>query len=244
MSGSAPSNSSKLRRAAAAERRGGPGTGYNVHGTLGYGAKIVVACWETGTSITSTWPDGESYSTNVWDALIDSTNLPTGMYVSDAWINTGGDTSTMVPACSDLPANPSGYPWPSVSETGTDPRDGYGYHQGQCTSFAAWEIRSDRLPHTKSPDGMGNAYSWTGLTSTSTPHVGEVAQWDPNVHGAGNNGHVAYVVAVYPDTNTILVYEYNWTDAFDNNQYLRLSERTVYLNHTDYTGPPSRYLKF
>jgi surface antigen len=166
------------------------------------------------------------------------------MYVSDAWINTGGDTATMVPACSHLPADPSGYPWPSVSETGTDPVDGYGYQQGQCTSFAAWEIRSDRLPHTKSPDGMGNAYSWTGLTSTSTPHVGEVAQWDPNVHGAGYNGHVAYVAAVYPDTNTILVYEYNWTDAFDNNQYLRLSERTVYLNHTDYTGPPSRYLKF
>jgi surface antigen len=218
-------------------RRGGPGTGYNIHGTVSYNSRITIACYEWGNSVTATWPDGETYSTQVWDAIADSTGLSFGLYVSDAWINTGGDTSQMVPECNSLAANPSSYPWPNVPPT-TYIGDGHGYYEGECVSFAAWEKRSDSLPITKSPDFLGNAYQWTGHTSSSIPHVGDVAQWDPNHNGAGGNGHVAYVHAVYYDSATIEIYEYNWLDSYDNNTGHRLSIRTISWSQ------PSRYLQF
>jgi surface antigen len=77
--------------------------------------------------------------------------------------------------------------------------DGHGYYEGECTSFAAWAIRSDGWPHTKSPDNLGNADQWTGAYTDSGPHVGDIAQWDPNVNGAGSLGHVAYVAAFNSD---------------------------------------------
>jgi surface antigen len=217
-------------------RRGGPGTGYNIHGTVSYGSHITIACFEWGNSVTATWPDGEKYSTTVWDALTDtSAGGANGLYVSDAWVNTGGDTSTMVPECSNVTANPAYYPWAPV---GNDSADGHGYLTGECTSFASWEVRADSRIANKSPDWMGNAEYWTGLSSSSMPHVGDVAQWDPNHNGAGANGHVAIVAAVYYDSQQILVYEYNFKDSYNGDQPLRLSERTISWS------APSRYLQF
>jgi hypothetical protein len=53
-------------------RRGGPGTSYNIHGTVGYLSTVTIACFEWGNSVTAVWPDGEKYSTTVWDALADT----------------------------------------------------------------------------------------------------------------------------------------------------------------------------
>lgn len=218
--------------------RGGPGTGYNVHGAVAYGSTVTIACYEYGTTITATWPNGQTYTTSVWDAITDTaTGGSTGKYVSDAWVNTGGNTANMVPACTAVPASPSGYPWPYVSPT-TYIADGYGYYEGECVSFAAWEVRADARWDTKSPNWLGNAYQWTGKTSSSAPHVGDIAQWDPNVNGAGGNGHVAYVAAVNYDAATIEVYEYNWLDGYDNYTGHRLSIRTISWSQ------PSRYLQF
>ena len=132
--------------------------------------------------------------------------------------------------------NPSAYPWPSVAPT-TYIDDGHGYYEGECVSFAAWAIRTDGMPHTKSPDHLGNANQWTGAYIDSGPHVGDIAQWDPNVGGAGSLGHVAYVAAVNGD-GTIKVYEYNFLDSYNNNTGHRLSIRTVA------TSSASRYLHF
>jgi surface antigen/uncharacterized protein YraI len=253
--GSSPAVYGTIKASPTLNVRGGPGVGYNVHGTVAGGSRIHVVCVEWGSSVTATWADGLTYSTEVWDSVADSTGKSVGLYVSDAWVDTGGDTSLMVPSC-DYAADPTGsagYPWPnldpSVNGQGTDkdPADGHGYQEGQCTSFAAWEIRNDGIYHPHTPDFHGNAQSWvtdSGATVVSTPHVGDIAEWDAGVHGAGGVGHVAYVAAVYPDDNEILVYEYNWTDSWDNYTFLRLSERWVQLGSTGFDGPPSHYLQF
>lgn len=169
-----------------------------------------------------------------WDKLAD------GNWVYDHFITTppqGSDGfSPGVPHCNaGSSLNPNNYPWRVAPDQFVD--DGHGYFEGECVSFAAWAIRSDGRAHSKSPDFLGNANQWHGASSTSTPAVGEIAQWDGNVHGAGSLGHVAYVAAVNSN-GTIQVYEYNWLDSYDNFTAHRLSIRTIPA--TD----PSRYLRF
>ena len=81
--------------------RSGPGTDYPSLGySVPYGALIYIACYNTGATVSATWPDGSTFNTNVWDGLWDgSVGGFNGAYVSDAWVNTGGDTATMVPHC-------------------------------------------------------------------------------------------------------------------------------------------------
>lgn len=64
--------------------------------TLPFGKQVAVSCYELGDTVT-----GWGGTTNVWDLLINDAAGGDGFYgwASDAWINTGGDTSTMVPAC-------------------------------------------------------------------------------------------------------------------------------------------------
>jgi surface antigen len=80
--------------------RTGPGTGYSTSGTVAYRSSVNISCYNTGTSVAATWPDGSTWTTGIWDGLRDnSTGKFNGHYVSDAWINTGGDTSKLVPHC-------------------------------------------------------------------------------------------------------------------------------------------------
>ncbi|GHJ36944.1 hypothetical protein [Streptomyces sp. TS71-3] len=80
--------------------RSGSPTG-TVVGTMPRGTRAHVDCWVPGPSVT-----GPFGATTVWDA-VDSYTTPTGdiidfngrVLASDAWIDTGGDTSRMVPRC-------------------------------------------------------------------------------------------------------------------------------------------------
>ncbi len=132
------------------------------------------------------------------------------------------------PASAYTPLNPYAYPWPNVSGW---VNDHHGYYEAECVSFAAWAVRSDGLPHTKSPDFLGNANKWTGAYVDSAPHVGDVAQWDPYRNGAGSVGHVAYVAAVNSN-GTVTIDEYNW------GTFHKLNIRTITVS------TPSRYLHF
>lgn len=180
-------------------------------------------------------PSAQWQLSRTWDQIAD------GNWVYDHFVTTppqGSDGfSPGVPHCnvgtSNL--NPNNYPWRVGPNQWVD--DQHGYFEGECVSFAAWAIRSDGRPHSKSPDFLGNADMWHGASSTSVPAVGEIAQWDDNVHGAGGAGHVAYVAAVNGN-GTITVDEYNWLDSFDGGVAHRLSIRTIPA--TD----PSRYLRF
>jgi hypothetical protein len=75
----------------------------SVERQTGFGSEVAIVCWKTGPSVTATWPNGATYSTDVWDGVADSNssskNDGTRAYVSDAWMDTGGDTSTLVPLC-------------------------------------------------------------------------------------------------------------------------------------------------
>jgi len=127
--------------------------------------------------------------------------------------------------------NATAYPWPTQDGW---VGDGHGYYEAECVSFAAWAVRTDGRAHTKSTDRMGNANLWTGAYVDATPHAGDVAQWDANVHGAGSSGHVAYVTAVNSD-GSVTVNEYNW------GTFHRLDVRT-FLPGSAYSA--SRYLHF
>jgi hypothetical protein len=92
------------------------GLGLNVHSgspggavidTMPGGSVLRTYCWTTGPTISASW-GGSTWTTSVWDA-IDGYTTPSGqdiefvggtkVFASDAWINTGGDTSTMVRHC-------------------------------------------------------------------------------------------------------------------------------------------------
>jgi surface antigen len=80
--------------------RNGPGTGYGITGTFATNARINISCYNVGTTVSGTWADGSTWTTNVWDGLRNnSTGKFNGTYVSDAWMNTGGNTANMVPHC-------------------------------------------------------------------------------------------------------------------------------------------------
>ena len=74
-------------------------------------------------------------------------------------------------------------------------------------------------------------------TVSPLPHVGDIAQWDPNRNGASAFGHVAYVAEVNVD-GTIQVAEYNWLDSYDNYTGHRYNTRRISV------ADPSRYLRF
>jgi surface antigen len=76
--------------------RSGPGPDHPVVGTIPYGDSVGISCWTRGAPVTATWQDGSTWTTDVWDRL--DQGGATG-YVSDAWINTGGDTAKQASSC-------------------------------------------------------------------------------------------------------------------------------------------------
>jgi surface antigen len=131
------------------------------------------------------------------------------------------------PAAVQAPAESNSYPW--ATATGND-LDTWGFTQRQCVSYAAWRLA--KAGHAVSnTDGWGDASHWDtvaraqGFTVSSTPHVGDVAQWNAEESSsyyaagasrpsgtfqAGGYGHVAYVTAVYAD-GSVQVAQYNAT---------------------------------
>ncbi|WP_117210089.1 M23 family metallopeptidase [Allorhizocola rhizosphaerae] len=67
-------------------RRGGPGTGYPIVGTLNDGDTVTISCWRNGTTHTGRWG-----ATAVWN------RLPDGTWFSDAFAYTG--VNTIGPNC-------------------------------------------------------------------------------------------------------------------------------------------------
>lgn len=206
--------------------RSAPSTSATVVGHYAEGASVNVSCQTNGSVVNgATW---------VWDRLSD------GSYVSDFYLTTPtvDNFSINLPNCAGAQSllNAGAYPWPSVGPS-TYIADGHGYYEGECTSFASWAVRSDGLHHTSSPDWLGNADTWHAARAESTPHVGDIAQWDDNHNGAGASGHVAYVSKVYGD-GTIQVQEYNWLSSANNYTGHRYNTRRISASE------PSRYLQF
>jgi len=184
--------------------RTGPGVSYAVAGKVADGAHITISCQTAGSKVSGTYG-----TTTIWD------KIGTGRFVSDAYVYTGSD-GRVAPSCGSTPApsTPGGvignnYPY-SGQTSGVDP---WNFYKGQCTSFAAFRARSvNHVGFTNSYKGQhwGNANHWddaaraAGVTTSSVPHVGDIAQSD-----AGSFGHVAYVAKVNSN-GTFVVEEYNW----------------------------------
>lgn len=198
--------------------RSGPSTGYGIVGSAGGGQTVTITCTTRGQ-----WVNGPWGPSNLWD------DVGGNHFVADALVYTG----TSNPVAGDCGrgdkgdnVNPFAYPWPAVDSWVAD---GHGYYEGECVSLAAWAVAASGRAW---PNWLGNADMWHGANgSESTPHVGDVAQWDDNHNGAGGAGHVAYVAAVFGD-GTIQIDEYNW-GTFHRYNSRRIS-----------AGTPSRYLKF
>lgn len=115
-----------------------------------------------------------------------------------------------VPVSPWPPSNPymfvPGRPGYAVAEPNPDP---YWWAFGQCTWWAQNQRSDENLKH------MGNAEYWAGGATargypvSATPAAGATAVFQPGVQGAGGAGHVAHVVAVYPD-GWFLVSEMNF----------------------------------
>jgi surface antigen len=187
--------------------RKGPGTGYAKVGTIAKGTKVNIICQTTGTTVRGTYG-----TSSLWDKVGD------GRFVSDAYVYTGSD-GRVAPRCggSTSPSTPSGVIGNNYPYSGqTSGVDRWNMYKGQCTSFAAWRIES--VHHVRGFTNWykgahwGNANSWdnaaraTGVTVSSRPHVGDIAQSD-----AGSYGHVAYVAKVNSN-GSFVVEEYNWAN--------------------------------
>ena len=112
--------------------------------------------------------------------------------------------------------NPAGYDPPVSGQSCTSNRDGRGWPIGQCTAYVMWRLDREGLPRYITDRGNDAQYWDTAIDQVSgnwnsalaanghsgrvykngTPVVGAVAQWEANHHGAGADGHVAYVQEV------------------------------------------------
>jgi hypothetical protein len=80
-----------------ANRRHGPGSNFGVIDTLQAGTSLIVLCYSHGQSETFTTPNGQTYTSDVWDFVVTS-DQDRGGYVADVFINTGGDTAQQLGA--------------------------------------------------------------------------------------------------------------------------------------------------
>lgn len=120
-----------------------------------------------------------------------------------------------------LPAG-DGYPWAADTTGGSDP---WGFTKRQCVSYVAWRLAEAGKP-LSTREGWGSAFTWDEVASrlgrrvSSTPTVGDVAQWEAGERGAwwsgngvgtytaGPYGHVALVTHVLAD-GWVQVAQYN-----------------------------------
>jgi surface antigen len=94
--------------------------------------------------------------------------------------------------------------------------DPWNYYLRNCTSYVAWKISQEF--NGRNISGWGDAKSWAtsaqnvGYHLDSTPQVGDIAVWGPEV-GDGH-GHVAYVASVSNGVATFDEYNVAETGAY------------------------------
>jgi surface antigen/uncharacterized protein YraI len=206
--------------------RKGPDTSFPVAHGLANNSAIDITCQVQGQVVNGT---------NIWNQLAD------GTFVSDFYCDTPyfNKFSPPIPVCQGAP-QPSprqpvikgdDYPFPDAPiPPAMEQVDYWNFYCRECTSFVAWrmnQLGADFTngmsgPNGPPPDGdpvYGNGEHWAahaqtlGFLVNNTPSVGAIAHYDPNVSGAGDLGHVAYVAQVNGD-GTIVIEEYNWFPAY------------------------------
>ena len=182
----------------------------------------------TGSGV-ALWGSGTAGNPGAWLAIQDDCNLviyrgPHPQTNGALWAT--NTTSGCVPSGSGSTQISDDYPYKTADPNAIDP---WNFYYRQCTSFAAWRIRtrtraSNFTNQYAGVQKWGHATTWddaarsagaqaAGVRLHSQPAVGRTAQWEAGYNGGANTyGHVAYVAAVYSD-GSILVEEYNYTTS-------------------------------
>jgi len=193
--------------------RKGPGTSFPVVHGLANNSAIDITCQVQGQVVNGS---------NIWNQLAD------GTFVTDVYCDTPNFNrfSPPIPVCKYASGiKGDDYPY---KDAPTDPEvvDPWNFYCTECTSFVAWRMNQLGVNFTNGMSGpngappnddpvYGNGEHWAdhaqtlGFLVDNTPTVGTVAHYAPNVSGAGDLGHVAYVAQVNGD-GTIVVEDYNW----------------------------------
>ena len=200
--------------------RKGPGTSFPVVQGIANNSLVNITCQVQGQVVNGS---------NIWNQLSD------GTFVSDFYCDTPyfDKFSPPIPMCQGAPQPSPGqpaikgddYPFKDSppDQEGGDP---WAFYYRECTSFVAWRMNQLSVNfsnHMTGPNGtagtFGDGYTWAdnalaiGFGVDNTPTVGAIAHYDPDVSGAGDLGHVAYVAQVNED-GTIVIEEYNWFPAY------------------------------
>ena len=193
--------------------RKGPGTSFPVVHSIANNSAIDITCQVQGQVVNGS---------NIWNQLAD------GTFVTDVYCDTPNFNrfSPPIPVCKYASGiKGDDYPY---KDAPTDPEvvDPWNFYCTECTSFVAWRMNQLGVNFTNGMSGpngappnddpvYGNGEHWAdhaqtlGFLVDNTPTVGTVAHYAPNVSGAGDLGHVAYVAQVNGD-GTIVVEDYNW----------------------------------
>jgi len=193
--------------------RKGPGTSFPVVHGLANNSAIDITYQVQGQVVNGS---------NIWNQLAD------GTFVTDVYCDTPNFNrfSPPIPVCKYASGiKGDDYPY---KDAPTDPEvvDPWNFYCTECTSFVAWRMNQLGVNFTNGMSGpngappnddpvYGNGEHWAdhaqtlGFLVDNTPTVGTVAHYAPNVSGAGDLGHVAYVAQVNGD-GTIVVEDYNW----------------------------------
>ncbi len=104
------------------------------------------------------------------------------------------------------------YPWPKADARTFDQ---WGYNYRNCTSFCAWRIENDLhlpVPRWGKGGSFGRLAAAAGVPVDNHPRAGDLACFLPNQNGAGDEGHVAFVMGLSTGAGKITVNleEYNF----------------------------------
>jgi surface antigen len=119
--------------------------------------------------------------------------------------------------------------------------DIWGFFKYQCVSYVAFKVNQSWgyvYPNygfwtSYTSPILGNAINWKnrlfakGYLVNTLPAVGAIAWWDGSSHGAGSNGHVAFVDCVDTYPTVITVSEYNWESPSNGNTLCVHGYRTI-----------------
>ncbi|MEV0396312.1 CHAP domain-containing protein [Polymorphospora rubra] len=175
------------------------------------------------------------YNSN-YDGSYAHQDLAPGAKVNlNATLKNNNASHQLISAGTSYPARDD-YPYKGQT-SGIDP---WNFYKGQCTSFAAWALRSRvGVPFSNQyagQDRWGNAKEWVaaagraGVPVHNSPRAGDIA-----VRLGGTYGHVAFVTRVNSN-GTFEVDEYNYLYAD------RYSHRTVTVGTAD--SQFSRFIRF
>jgi hypothetical protein len=189
--------------------RSGPGTGYAIVGSLGYGTAIDISCQQQG---------GTSVGGNAtWD------RLSNGWWISDYWTNTPSFNSYIpgVPACQPAPTGVGEYAarWATarIGQVYTNENPNASYWSGWCETFA-WLAYGRHFTGFYSAIANYNAWHIAGYIHGGVPPRGALVFYNVGIYGhvavAVGNGQVVSTIGYSYQRLPVAQHPYTYFPAY------------------------------